>query len=320
MNEILTKLGEYGLVPVVNLRGREAANSFAAALLKAKLPVAEITLRNPSALDSIAAVSSNPEILTGAGTVLNAAQAESAVKAGAKFIVTPGFFSGVVDWCASNGVTCIPGCSNATDLTAAVESGLEAVKFFPAEASGGLDAINALSAPFPGVRFLPTGGINAENLVPYIKNDRVLCVGGSFMVDSAALESNDTAALDAALRSAIMAMFGFRLAHIGINLPDSASALSAAAQMNDMFGFSPTDGKLGVMCDGQFEFMKGPYFGNYGHIAVYTNTIERAMAYFKRLGYAFEENGILYNAEGRINAAYFKNDFSGCAIHLLRRP
>lgn len=321
MNEIFTRLGEYGLIPVIKIENAADALPLAKALCDGGLPVAEITFRTDAAEQSIKAITeAYPDMLVGAGTVLNDEQAEKAVKAGVKFIVSPGFNPNVVGWCVENNIPIAPGCATPTDIEAAIEFGLDVVKFFPAETAGGIAMIKAMSAPYSGIKFIPTGGINTENLNDYLKLDRVLACGGSFMVKSELIKEGRFDLITGQTRAALRSMYGFKLAHIGVNCADEKEARKCAAICDMMFGFTPKEGSLGIMCDAQIELMKGPYFGSYGHIAIFTNFIERAMKYFERMGFEFEENGLLYNAEGKLNAAYFKGDFFGCAIHLLRKP
>ena len=145
--------------------------------------MAEITFRTDAAEESIRTLSQKlPELLVGAGTVHSAAQAETALAAGAKFIVTPGFNEKVVRLCRDRGVPIYPGCSGASDLERALDLGLDEVKFFPAEASGGLKTLKSLFAPYQGVRFMPTGGITTENMNDYLRCPQILAVGGSWMV------------------------------------------------------------------------------------------------------------------------------------------
>lgn len=183
MNEILQKIGEFGIVPVVVLDDAKDAVPLAEALIKGGLPLAEVTFRTDAAEESIKIMSEKfPEMLIGAGTVLTTDQVDRAVAAGAKFIVSPGLNPKIVSYCVNKGIPITPGTSNASDIEAALEFGLDVVKFFPAEPAGGLKMIKALAAPYVGVKFMPTGGINAENVKAYLAYDRILACGGSWMV------------------------------------------------------------------------------------------------------------------------------------------
>lgn len=183
MNEILEKIGELGIVPVVVLDDAKDAEPLAEALIAGGLPCAEVTFRTAAAEESIRIMSEKfPEMLIGAGTVLTTEQVDRAASAGAKFIVSPGLNPKIVAYCVDKGIPITPGTSNASDIEAALEFGLDVVKFFPAEPAGGLKMIKALAAPYVGVKFMPTGGINAENVKAYLAYDRILACGGSWMV------------------------------------------------------------------------------------------------------------------------------------------
>ena len=160
------------MIPVVVIDDPSRAAALGSALLLGGLPCAEVTLRTDTALESLRALAENPDLLVGAGTVLRPAQVEAALEAGARFIVSPGFSASVVGECQRSGVPVLPGVATATEIQAALEAGLEVVKFFPAEASGGLAALKALAAPFRGVRFVPTGGITADGLATYLASRR----------------------------------------------------------------------------------------------------------------------------------------------------
>jgi len=177
------RLRQLGIIPVVSLERVESAIPLAEALLNGGLPCAEITFRTAAAEPAIRAISKAfPEILVGAGTVLTEEQIERAIAAGAKFIVSPGFSPAVVNFCQERHIPIFPGVCTPTDIQNALETGLTMLKFFPADAFGGLKTLKALSAPFPHVEFIPTGGITAANLEEYLSFKKVLACGGSWMV------------------------------------------------------------------------------------------------------------------------------------------
>ena len=183
MNQILEQLGTYGIVPVVVLQDAAKAEPLAKALCKGGLACAEVTFRTDAAEESIRIMSEKfPEMLVGAGTVLTTEQADRAVKAGAKFIVSPGLNPEVVKWCQAHEVPVIPGIVTPTEMAQAIGLGLTMVKFFPAEPAGGVSMIKAMAAPYVGIKFMPTGGINAKNLEDYLSFDKIICCGGSWMV------------------------------------------------------------------------------------------------------------------------------------------
>ena len=183
MNEVLEKIQEIGIVPVVVLDDAKDAAPLAKALCEGGLPCAEVTFRTAAAEESIRIMSEQfPEMLVGAGTVLTTEQVDRAVAAGAKFIVSPGMNPRIVKYCVEKGILITPGCANPSDIEQALENGLDVVKFFPAEPAGGLKVIKAMAAPYVGVKFMPTGGINQNNVKDYLAYDRILACGGSWMV------------------------------------------------------------------------------------------------------------------------------------------
>ena len=178
----LERLRNAGVVPVVVLERAEDAVPAARAMLAGGVDVMEITFRTAAAAEAIRNVAAEcPEMLVGAGTVLTVEQCEKAVALGAKFIVSPGFDAEIVDWCVERGVAVAPGCVTPTEIMAALKRGLSVVKFFPANVYGGLSGMKALSAPFGGVRFIPTGGVSATNLKEYVAAPFVCAVGGSWL-------------------------------------------------------------------------------------------------------------------------------------------
>ena len=183
MTGLLEKLGRLGVVPVVKIERPEDAVELGRALLAGGLPCAEITFRTAAAEEAIQRISSSlPEIIVGAGTVLSVDQASRAISAGARFIVSPGFNPKVVDWCLQNEVPVTPGVATPTEIEMALDKGLNILKFFPAHALGGIAMLKAIAAPYGGVKFIPTGGINQDNLADYLAQPMVHCCGGSWLV------------------------------------------------------------------------------------------------------------------------------------------
>ena len=187
--DVTEKIEKIGIVPVVVLNDAKDAKPLAKALCEGGLPCAEVTFRTKAAKDAIRIMAeSYPSMVVGAGTVLTTQQVEEATEAGAKFIVSPGFDPEVVDYCIEKNIPVFPGCATASEVAQAVKRGLKVVKFFPAETSGGVAAVKALSAPYGTIRFMPTGGININNVKDYLSNDCILACGGSWMVKSTLIE------------------------------------------------------------------------------------------------------------------------------------
>lgn len=204
---VLAELGVLGVVPVVTIEDSEDAIKLGHALLDGGLPCAEITFRTAAAEDAIRRIASElPNILVGAGTVLTVEQAEKAVKAGARFIVSPGFDAAVVDWCLEFGVPVTPGVATPTEINMAISKGLRFLKFFPAEALGGVKTLKAISAPYQDVRLIPTGGINAKNLAEYLSLPIVHACGGSWLANRQLISGGQFAEITHLAREALAIM------------------------------------------------------------------------------------------------------------------
>jgi len=320
MNEILKTIGDLGLVPVVKIDNAADAEPLGQALIDGGLPIAEITFRTSAAGEAIGnIVKAFPDMLVGAGTVLTVDQAERAIDAGAKFLVSPGFNPTVVEYSLKKGVPITPGCSSPTDIEAALGFDLNVVKFFPAEAAGGLNTLKAVSAPYGMMKFIPTGGINAANLVDYLKFNKVLACGGSWMVKDELIKKGDFAEITRLTREAVNLVMGFELAHIGINMPDAQSSLAAAKQFVSMFGFPLKEGNSSNFAGPGIEINKSIGLGEKGHIAIKTNSISRAVAYLERNGFAVDPDTAKGPAGGPVIAVYLKDSVGGFAIHLLQK-
>ena len=192
MKTIEETFAELKVVPVVVLDDVKDAEPLAKALVEGGLPCAEVTFRTEAAAESIRIMTEvYPDMLVGAGTVLTTEQVDKAVESGAKFIVSPGFDPEIVDYCIGKNIPVFPGCISPSEVAQAVKRGLKVVKFFPAEQSGGLAMIKAMAAPYHMLKFMPTGGINTENLKEYLACDKILCCGGSWMVKGDMVEAGE---------------------------------------------------------------------------------------------------------------------------------
>ncbi|MBE6964792.1 MAG: bifunctional 4-hydroxy-2-oxoglutarate aldolase/2-dehydro-3-deoxy-phosphogluconate aldolase [Oscillospiraceae bacterium] len=314
MNEVLKQIGAYGVVPVVKIDNVEDALPLGKALIDGGLPLAEITFRTAAAEEAIRVMAkAYPEMLIGAGTVLTTEQVDKAVAAGAKFIVSPGLNPKIVSYCVSKNIPITPGCSNPSDIEAAIELGLDVVKFFPAEACGGLNAIKAMSAPYGGIKFMPTGGISEKNINEYLAFNKILACGGSWMVKDALIKEGKFDEITAMTKAAVQKVLGFELAHIGINTETEADALAVANLFSAAFGFAVKNGNSSVFAGTGVEANKNGGKGKNGHIAIRTNNIDRAMAYLERIGFEIDAESVKPGV-----AAYLKQEFGGFAVHLLQ--
>lgn len=190
--DVMQKIKDSGVVPVVVLEDSKNAVPTANALLKGGIGVMEITYRTAAAADSIHAVSKEcPEMVVGAGTVLNLSQAKQAVEMGAHFIVSPGFDQEIVKWCIDNDIPVMPGTVTPSEIMAALKLELKVLKFFPANVYGGLSAMKSLAGPFVGIQFVPTGGVNLENIAEYAQAPYVYAIGGSFVATKADISAGN---------------------------------------------------------------------------------------------------------------------------------
>lgn len=192
METMKEKIREMKIVPVVKLDDAKDALPLAKALVEGGLPCAEVTFRTEAAAESIKAMlAAYPDMLVGAGTVLTTDQVDAAIEAGAKFIVSPGLNPKTVRYCREKNIPILPGVATASEIEQALELGLDTVKFFPAEVNGGLPAIKALSAPYHMMQFMPTGGVNPQNVKDYLAFDKVLACGGTWMVKDALINAGE---------------------------------------------------------------------------------------------------------------------------------
>lgn len=319
MNEVLEKIQKIGIVPVVVLNDAKDAAPLAKALCDGGLPCAEVTYRTAAAEESIRIMAKEfPEMLVGAGTVLTTEQVDTAVNAGAKFIVSPGLNPKVVKYCIEKGIPVTPGTSNPSDVEQALELGLEVVKFFPAEASGGLNMIKSMAAPYTNVKFMPTGGISAKNLNEYLAFPKILACGGSWMVKGDLIEAGAFDKITELTREAVMTMLGFELRHVGINCETEEEADKTAGTFESIFGFKKKSGNSSIFAGTAIEALKTPYLGAKGHIAIGTNNVMRAVNYLESQGVIFNVDSAKYQ-EGVMTAIYMQDEVSGFAVHLVQK-
>lgn len=313
------RLGLNAVVPVVVIENAKDAVPTAKAILAGGIDVMEITLRTAAAMDSIKAVTKEvPDMLVGAGTVLNLEQAKAVVEAGCKFIVCPGFDPEIVKWCIDNDVTVTPGCVTPTEIMAALKLGVDVVKFFPANVYGGLNAMKGLYAPFGGVKFIPTGGVDGKNISEYAAAPFVHTVGGSWVCSKADIAAGNFEKIIQLCKEAVENSMGFEIAHIGINTENADTAVGVASEFSRFFGFPVKDGNSSAFAGTGIEVMKTKYLGTNGHIAVRTNNISRAMAYLEKKGLKADMETAKYKGE-KIAAVYLKGEMGGFAVHLLQK-
>lgn len=320
MNQnLIERISDIGIVPVVKISDPSDAVPLAKALYEGGLDVAEITFRSAYAPQAIADIKAAlPNMLIGAGTISSLEQAQAAVQAGAAFLVSPGFNEAVVKWCIDHEITILPGVSGASEIETALSYGLDTLKFFPAQSSGGAQKLKDLYGPYAQVKFLPTGGINESNLHEYLSLPNVLAVGGSFMLTAEDLNQKNWDAICAKTKQAVQTMLGYELIHIGINHDSQAEAKASTDLLCSLFHFPCYTKPKSYFAGKGFEllFQKGP--GKHGHIAIYTPYPKRAMYHLSKQGISFVDDSITRNKHtGQINFVYLDLDLAGFGIHLI---
>ena len=316
--DVLKRLAQSGVVPVVVLEDAKDAVPTAKAMLAGGIDVMEITFRTAAAADSIKAVAQEcPDMVVGAGTVINLEQCKLAVECGAKFIVSPGYDEETVAWCCDNGIPVTPGCVTPTEIMMALKHGLKVLKFFPANVYGGLSAIKSLAGPFGGVKFIPTGGVNAQNLAEFISSPYIHAVGGSWICPKADIAAGNFDKITALCKEARKTLLGFEVAHVGINTPDADASMDVCKAFNDAFDFNIKQGNSSNFASTGVEVMKTMFKGANGHIAIRTNKMIPAIAEMERRGYELDMDSV--KDKDNIKAVYFKNEIGGFAVHLLQK-
>ena len=319
MREVLEKIGKIGIVPVIKIDDAKNAVPLAMALAEGGIPCAEITFRTAAAEETIHRIRQEfPDVLAGAGTVLSIEQADKAIAAGAEFIVSPGLNPALVTYCLEKGIPVIPGCATPSDIEKALEFGLETVKFFPAEQAGGIEYIKAVSAPYPSVKFIPTGGINAQNISAYIAFDRVLACGGSWMAPAELITTGNFEKISILARQAVFSLLDFFPAYTGINAGSEDAAIKAAGLLTALFGFTGKDGTDAVFAVDNIRISKHSGPGVHGHIAIRTASIMRAVFYLERSGLELDYNSIEKDSKGNVCAICLKEEILGFALKIVQ--
>ena len=320
MNALLEKISQIGIVPVAALEDVGQAVEVAKALFAGGIPLIEVTLRTDAALQCIEAIIKNvPEVLIGVGTVHTKGQAENAVKAGAQFIVTPGFNEEVVAWCVENKVPIIPGVVSPSDLERAMQFGIEVCKFFPAETYGGVKALKALYAPYKDMKFMATGGINQTNMLAYLKLPNVLAVGGSFMLPEACIKTANWEGITKICIDTIRQILGFELAHIGIHTEDAEESKQVAHKLARLFIQEVKESPEAYFVGDMAEVVKRKLTGEKGHLAIATHNMNRAIAYLHSISVEIDKTTEMYNEKGELEVVYLKEEVGGFAIALKRK-
>ena len=319
MDACIKKLYRIGIVPVVALEDAADALPLGAALKKGGVSAIEVTFRTAAAADAIRLLTREmPELLVGAGTVITKEQADAAIEAGAKFIVSPGFQPELVSYVLSKGVPMCPGTATPGEMEQAMALGLSAVKFFPAEQNGGAPMLKALSAPYRDLLFMPTGGVKLENLRTYLALDQVFACGGTWLATKDDIKAKAFDKITARTREAVKTMLNFRIKHVGINSKDEAEAKKTATLLCSIFDFDYNDTELSVFTGSAVEVMKFMGRGSLGHVAIGADNVDRAEYYLRQRGFSFDESTRRVDASGRTTFLYLKDEIGGFAFHLTK--
>ena len=319
MDACIKELYRIGIVPVVALEDAADALPLGAALKKGGVSAIEVTFRTAAAADAIRLLTREmPELLVGAGTVLTKEQADAAIEAGAKFIVSPGFQPELVSYVLSKGVPMCPGTATPGEMEQAMALGLSAVKFFPAEQNGGAPMLKALSAPYRDLLFMPTGGVKLENLRTYLALDQVFACGGTWLATKDDIKAKAFDKITARTREAVKTMLNFRIKHVGINSKDEAEAKKTATLLCSIFDFDYNDTELSVFTGSAVEVMKFMGRGSLGHVAIGADNVDRAEYYLRQRGFSFDESTRRVDAAGRTTFLYLKDEIGGFAFHLTK--
>lgn len=319
MDACIKELYRIGIVPVVALEDAADALPLGAALKKGGVSAIEVTFRTAAAADAIRLLSREmPELLVGAGTVITKAQADAAIEAGAKFIVSPGFQPELVSYVLSKGVPMCPGTATPGEMEQAMALGLSAVKFFPAEQNGGAPMLKALSAPYRDLLFMPTGGVKLENLRNYLALDQVFACGGTWLATKDDIKAKAFDKITARTREAVKTMLNFRIKHVGINSKDEAEAKKTATLLCSIFDFDYNDTELSVFTGTAVEVMKFMGRGSLGHVAIGADNVDRAEYYLRQRGFSFDKSTRRVDAAGRTTFLYLSDEIGGFAFHLTK--
>ena len=320
MEKILQRIYEIGIIPVIAIEDAEQAVPLAKALVAGGLPAAEVTFRTAAGEEAIRRIAKEvPEMLVGAGTVLTKDQADRAMAAGAQFIVSPGFNPEITKYVIEKGGLMMPGTATPGEMEQAMSMGLKVVKFFPAEQNGGVAKLKALAGPYSGLKWMPTGGVNTKNMMDYLNFGQIVACGGTWMVKKELINGQKWDEITAICQEAVKTMLGFELKHIGINCADAAEAEKTAKLFCAAFGFDYKAGNSSDFAGSAVECMKAPYLGKLGHIAIGTNSVDRAVAYLKGKGFQFNEESRKTDAKGKTKAIYLQDEFGGFAVHLVQK-
>ncbi len=290
MSDIRKRIGSIGILPVVKIESAGDSENLAASLLAGDLPAVEITFRTDAAEESIRRIRKKfPAMLLGAGTVLTIDQIKRSVGAGADFVVAPGFNPKIAAYCTSHDIPFFPGINAPSQIEAALEYGLNALKFFPAEVMGGVKMVKSLAAPYPQVEFIPTGGIHVNNLNDYLSVPSVLACGGSWVAPAHMIRDGRFDDIAKLAHEAVAAVLGFTLSGVQLASSSESDTETILDFFASAFLLNKTETDTAVTAGGLIEIDKKMTGNGAGNRLVFsTNSLVRAMAFFERKKIAFQ--------------------------------
>ena len=320
----LDLISKIGIIPVIAIDDAAKAVPLARALVAGGLPAAEVTFRTAAAEDAIKAIAAEvPEMLLGAGTVITDEQADRALAAGCTFLVSPGFIPELTKYVIDKGGLMIPGTSTLGEMEQALRMGLEVLKFFPAEANGGVAFLKNCAGPHKNLKWMCTGGINAKNVNEYLGFNQITAVGGTWMFKgkdgSDLIKTEHWDEITRLCREAVNTMLGFEVRHVGMNCQTREEAAKTAQRFSALFGFPYKPGNSSDFSGIGVECNHYPKLGKLGHIAIGTNSVERAIYQLESMGVEFNYDEYVAVKNGKTIAIYLKEEFSGFAVHLVQK-
>ncbi len=318
----LKRVSQIGIIPVIAIDDAAKAVPLAKALVEGGLPAAEVTFRTAAAEDAIRAIAKEvPEMLLGAGTVLTKDQVDRAIDAGCTFLVSPGFNPEITKYAIEKGTLMIPGTKSPGEMEQAMGLGLEVVKFFPAESNGGVKFLKDVAGPYKTIKWMCTGGINAKNVNDYLAFNQITACGGTWMFKKGGedlIKTEQWGEIVKLCKEAVKTMLGFEVRHVGLNCGSKEEAEKCAKRFSALFGFDYKPGNSSDFSGIGVECNHYPKKGALGHIAIGTNSVERAM-------YQLESQGVKFVPEtavvkgGKLIAIYLEEEIGGFAIHLVQK-
>lgn len=319
MHPILEEISNIGIVPVISLEDAQDAMPLANALLEGGIACAQVTFDTCGEQAIAAMTKAFPQMLVGAGNVLTAEQADRAVAAGAKFVVSAGGNPAVIKHCLAKNIPVLPGCATADEVQRTMELGVQAVNFFPADTAGGLALLQTLSDAYGKMKFMITGGMNAGKLNDYLKCKEVMACAGDWMANKTLLKEKNWAQVTRLCKEAVALMLGFELRHVGINCANEKESSGIADTFEKLFGFTKQDRGGAYFAAEAIEVMKKPFYGTKGHIAIATNCAWRAAYRLEKAGVKLNWASAGYNPDGCLRVVYLQEEVGGFALHILQK-